>query len=288
MQRILIASDLSERSLRALRRAIALARQFGSQLSVLHVADDDKPQALIDEECRQATAALESLLDEVGARHLSPSPAITAAPGDPFRLIVDEAARIGADLIVMGAHRKRLLGDVFTGTTIERVMRIGRRPVLMVNRNDEARYATVLAAVDLSDASSHALQTARDLRLLDSTRCVVVHGFLPLAEGMMYYAGIEQARIAEHVAVSADQARAAVNAFLSDAGFARMSDALLIEKGAPFEAIEAGIQHAQPELLVIGTHGYGGLKRMLLGSVADEVLRRVDCDVLAVPPPARP
>jgi nucleotide-binding universal stress UspA family protein len=34
----------------------------------------------------------------------------------------------------MGAHRKRILRDVFIGTTIERVMRTGRHPVLMVNR----------------------------------------------------------------------------------------------------------------------------------------------------------
>jgi nucleotide-binding universal stress UspA family protein len=43
MKRVLIASDLSERSRRTLKRALALAQQFGSQLSILHVVDDDKP-----------------------------------------------------------------------------------------------------------------------------------------------------------------------------------------------------------------------------------------------------
>lgn len=284
MKQILIASDLSERSERALRRAIALARQFASQLSILHVVDDDKPQALIDEECKGAEKALSRLLDQLGRDGFQSTPRITALVGDPFRVIVDEAQRIDADLVVMGSHRKRLLGDVFTGTTIERVMRLGGRPVLMVNRDDDTQYGNVLAAVDLSEASAHALRSAQGLGLLSPSQAGVVHGFLPLGESMMYYAGVEREQVNEHVSVSASQARAAITAFLRNEGFDEMSKLLLIEKGAPFEAIEAGVRQFQPDLLIIGTRGHGGLKKMLLGSVADAALRHFECDILAVPP----
>jgi nucleotide-binding universal stress UspA family protein len=242
---------------------------------------------LIDEECRGAEKTLRDLVVELGGDKLTPGPTVSASVGDPFRVIVDEANRLEADLIVMGSHRKRLLGDVFTGTTVERVMRLGRRPVLMVNRDDNAPHSIMLAAVDLSEVSAHALRSAQDLGLLDPSRGAVVHGFMPLGEGMMYYAGVERERIDEHVAMSASQARAAVTTFLRTAGIGGMSQVLLIEKGAPFEAIESAIHQLQPDLLIIGTRGHGGLKRMLLGSVADEVLRRVDCDVLAVPPSSR-
>ncbi|MCB8823361.1 universal stress protein [Microvirga rosea] len=53
--------------------------------------------------------------------------------GDPFDGILRAAASTGADLIVMGAHRKQLLRDILVGTTIERVIRTGPHPVLMVN-----------------------------------------------------------------------------------------------------------------------------------------------------------
>ena len=102
----------------------------------------------------------------------------------------------------------------------------------------------------------------------------------------MYYAGIERERVDEHVAVSASQARTAITRFLRDNGFGKLSNLLLIEKGTPFEAIEAGILQLQPSLLIIGTRGYSGLKRILLGSVADELLRQIECDILAVPPSA--
>lgn len=284
MKRILVASDLSERSHRALRRAVSLAKQYGSHLTVFHVVDEDRPQSLIDAECRGAEVALRSDLDRARAGQLASEPTVSVAVGDPFKVIADEASRCQADLIVMGAHRKRLLGDVFTGTTIERVMRLGDRPVLMVNREDDAPYSKVLAAVDMSESSAHALQTARDLGLLEPERDAAVHGYLPLGEGMMYYAGIERSRVDEHVVVSASQARKAIVKFLDGIGFAKLSNPLLVEKGAPFEAIQHGVRQLQPELLVIGTRGHGGLKRILLGSVADQILRQVECDILAVPP----
>ena len=197
---------------------------------------------------------------------------------------MDEANRSEADLVVLGAHRKQLLGDIFTGTTIERVMRLGGRPVLMVNRDSGKPYGNVLAAVDLSDASAHALRTAHSLGLLDPTSAAAVHGFLPVGESTLYYAGVEQKQIDEHVAVTAAEARAAIGRFLKDNGFDQMTNVLLVEKGSPFEAIENSVNKLQADLLVIGTRGHSGLKRALLGSVADQALRQIGCDILAVPP----
>jgi universal stress protein E len=161
MERILVATDFSERSRPALRRGLSLARQFGSELTILHVTDSDRPERFVEEERRGAAMAIRELVEKVGGQGLATAPSVIARAGDPFRVIVDEADRLKADLVVMGAHRKRLLGEVFTGTTVERVMRLGRQPVLMVNLDSEAPHGNVLAAVDLSQASAHALRTAQ-------------------------------------------------------------------------------------------------------------------------------
>ena len=60
--------------------------------------------------------------------------------GDPFDGILRTAGVVQADLIVMGAHRKQLLRDIFVGTTIERVIRTGPYPVLMVNNEVKQPY----------------------------------------------------------------------------------------------------------------------------------------------------
>jgi universal stress protein E len=284
MERILVATDLSERSRRALRRGLSLARQFGSELTILHVTDSDRPERLVEEERRGAEMAVRELVEKVGVQGLASAPSVIARVGDPFKVIVDEADRLKADLVVMGAHRKRLLGEVFTGTTVERVMRLGRQPVLMVNLDGEAPYGNVLAAVDLSQASAHALRTAQTLGLLDPAAAAAVHGFLPPGEALLYYAGFDRERVEEHVTASTSEARAALNSFLRDNGVGDLTNVLLIEKGGPFEAIDSAVKQIQPDLLIIGTRGHSGLGRLLLGSVADQVLRQIECDVLAVPP----
>ena len=90
----------------------------------------------------------------------------TVVTGDPFDAIVRTATAQAADLIVMGAHRKQLLRNIFVGTTIERVIRTGHHPVLMVNNEVNAPYELALTPVDLSDASANAIRAARTVGLI--------------------------------------------------------------------------------------------------------------------------
>jgi nucleotide-binding universal stress UspA family protein len=86
---------------------------------------------------RRAGRGVKQAQRVAGGRSLASAPSVISRAGDPFRVIVDEADTLKADLEMMGAHRNRLLGEVFTGTTIERVMSLGRQSVLMVNRDGE-------------------------------------------------------------------------------------------------------------------------------------------------------
>jgi hypothetical protein len=56
------------------------------------------------------------------------------------------------------------------------------------------------------------------------------------------------------------------------------------ELASPLDAVEEIIEKLDPELLVMGTSRWFVLKRMLLRSVAHQILKRVNCDILAVPP----
>lgn len=284
MNRLLVASDLSDRSRRAVASAIGLARRFDATLTVLHVADDSLPADLVERECQRGEAILAELVSEVGGSDLTTPPRIVAKAGDPFRAIIDEADQLDAELVVLGAHRKRLLADVFTGTTVERVMRMGGRPVLMANQDADAAYRNILVAVDLSPASARALQATSGLGLFNHATISIVHAFTALGEGLMYYAGVEQAQVREHVSVSAAEARSALRRFLSETGFGDLSTRVFIEKADPLIAIQTAIEKTNANLLVIGTRGHTGMKRVLLGSVADQALRHVECDVLAIPP----
>ena len=283
---ILATTDFSTRSSRALRRAGLLARDGGAELTVVHVVDDDQPENLVEAETREAERILAeqiSAMDELhGARCRS-----MVVPGDPFDGILRTAGTLRADLIVMGAHRKQLLRDIFVGTTIERVIRTGPHPVLMVNNEVRRSYRTALAAVDMSEASASAIRTAMSMGLIDDVGVTYLHAVLPVAEGKMWTAGIDRAAIDEYVASERQRASGELVDFL--AAIEPGPDlSLRVEHGGAFEVISRVVDEMRPDLVVLGTHGRSGLLKVLLGSVTEQALRGLDVDILAVPPVRSP
>ena len=207
--------------------------------------------------------------------------------GDPFDGILRAATQIGADLIVMGAHRRQLLLDIFTGTTIERVIRKGSFPVLMVNNEAQRRYESVLASVDMSDASGHALRVALSTSLIVRERATLLHAFLPV-KGKMFLADADKASIDNYVEGERRLAQDELAAFLVANGLERERWSLRIEEGGPMEVISRAISEMNPDLLVMGTQGRSALVKALIGSVTEQALRSLDVDILAVPPNKRP
>jgi nucleotide-binding universal stress UspA family protein len=280
---ILVATDLSTRSHRALRRAGLLAQTNGAELTLLHVVDDDQPANLVDIEIREVRRILgEQIIAVPELRGVCCRPVVFA--GDPSAGILHAAAAARADLIVMGAHRKCVLRDIFVGTTIERVVRAAACPVLRVNHEAERSHATAVAAVDASELCAHAIRTAQRLQLVEDCRVAIAHAFSPPGQVMMFYAGLTSESINEYVTSARLRARSELDSFLKSNGFDDPTWLQHVEEGVPFEVISRVVEAKKPDLLIIGTHGRSGITKALLGSVTEEALRSLDLDVLVVPP----
>lgn len=281
--RILAATDFSTRSHRALRRAGVSAQSKDAELVIVHVVDDDHPTDLAQIERREAERILAEQIGVIselqGARC---RPMVVA--GDPFDGILRTAQAVEADLIVMGAHRKQLLRDIFVGTTIERVIRAGTYPVLMVNDEVRQPYRNSLVAVDGSEPSVNAIKVAMSMGLIGDKGATLLHAFLPLGKRKLSVAGIDETAINEYVANERERIVDELAEFLAVNKFFSPKLPLRVEEGAVFEVIERIIEETRPDLLVLGTHSRSWLLKVLLGSVAEEALRRVDIDILAVPP----
>ena len=280
---ILAATDFSTRSHRALRKAGLLAQASGAELTILHVVDDDQPKDLIEIESREAERILAeqiSAMAELRAAKCRPM----VATSDPFDGILRSAGLIGADLIVMGAHRKQLLRDIFIGTTIERVVRTGPYPVLMVNNEAQGPYRMAVAAVDISEPSANAVRTAKSAGLVGEESITLLHAFVPLGKRRMSTAGIKEAAIDEYVADERQSATDEFIAFLAANELGGPNSPLRIEEGEPFDVISRAVEEMRADLLILGTHARTGLLKVLLGSVTEAALRDLDIDILAVPP----
>ncbi len=283
---ILAATDFSTRSNRALRQAGLLAQPGSAQLHIVHVVDDDQPDELVRMEKREAERVLgEQMASMPELSDVQAHPLVIT--GDPFDGILKAAADVNADLIVMGSHRKQLL-DIIIGTTIERVIRKGPFPVLMVNNEAQRKYENVLVPVDMVDASADALRVATTTGLIGDNRATLLHAFIPIGKGKMFIGGADQDSIDSYVASERDEVMNELAAFLA-ASVDRIDGrwSLRVEEGGPMEVISRAVSEIRPDLLVMGTNGRSGLLKVLIGSVTEEALRSLSVDILAVSPVKR-
>jgi len=111
----------------------------------------------------------------------------------------------------------------------------------------------------------------------------VVHAHEPFAKTMLASHGNAQA-LKDHVHSELASARTDLVRFLEDRGHGELASTIYIDDGAPITVLRSFIKDSGTDLLVMGTHGRSGLGRLVLGSVAEEALRSLDVDILAVPP----
>ena len=280
MINILVATDLSERSAHAVQRAVQLIRrQGGGQWSLLHVIDDEAPAAYVQRQVQQAESLLQAQAERLGEQAGS-EPRVIVGTGEAAALIVESAQGTGADLLVVGAHRKSTLRDLFVGTTLERVVRSSHLPVLRVNGPVTHEYRHALLAMDLSRTSQQALSQARHLGLLSLDELHVAAAVEPVAMGAIMEPGIS----AEAQESQRQLLRQQLQERLVMMGASLDDQRLRVQIGSPEGVIGEALRQSGADLLVLGTHAREGVSRFFLGSVASRLLASLDSDALIVPP----
>ena len=281
MKHILLATDFSARSDRAMRRATMLARRHEAVLTLAHVVDDDLPADLL----RAQVAAAQPLLEQSAATieaHDQVAAAAAALTGDPATAILREADEIDADLIILGDHRRRLR-DVFVGTTAERIVSRSTRPVLIAAGVPTAPYQRALVSLDLEPPAGAMTQRFLDLGLVEPDEIVAFHAFDAPAKGMMHRAMSAPDAIHDYVRGEDRRARARLKRFVlgTDLRGSRWTTAPI--NGSAPRAINEAAAGERASLIVMGTSQRRGLERLVLGSVAEQVIATADRDVLVIP-----
>lgn len=271
MQSILVASDLSERSDRAVRRAIRLARDHGATCHVLHVIDRDLPGELAVRWREDAGTQLARFLSALDSDGVALSHEVCI--GDPLQAIPETAVERGADLVVLGLHRPRAFLDRLRETTMERVVRLLRAPVLLVRNPAGHDYETVLAPVSFSPACTAACRAAR--ALAPSAEIHAFHAIhLPYAglTGEKPGGPMSRALIAE--------AEAARDAWLHQGGPGLAADRIALVTGGLHQVMADQMASLRPDLVAIGANTRFSLAPHLLGSFAAELVRDPPTDLL--------
>jgi nucleotide-binding universal stress UspA family protein len=293
---IVVGVDAQGHSTHALHAAVWLSERFQARLELVHAFPtrpvlwgraDEMPEWTAGTEA--AGAALRAAVRDTLARapaelRLSTNAdrlRLDVVSGHPAQVIVERAAKLGADLIVLGAHQKR--GVLDFGSTARGVLSKAECGVwVQVERFVPIRR--ILVPTDLSADSLRALEVARDLAAALSASVSVLHVFVPPVFG----AGPSDVPLPSSVAGLDDLRRSSRSAF--DETLAKF-DWRGVAHSARFDDGDAAdrVLHAQSEsdLIVMGTHGHTGLSAAVLGSVTYSVMRAARISVLALRAPAR-
>ncbi|MCZ0963424.1 universal stress protein [Paracoccus benzoatiresistens] len=282
MQRIMLATDFSERSDRALRRAVILARQHGAALDILHVVDEDRPRPIVNHEVNHARQLLGEL-----ALTLKDMDSVVCTTGirldDPFVGIVKAAAEAAPDLLVIGRHRRQVLRDAFVGTTAERTIRTVHCPVLMANGPPVGLWRHVLMTTDLSEHAVNALRRFLAGGIAgDATRSLLYVFDVPALRLLMSDSMGEEGQ-RDYLENLSRKARQELAQFIGRAGIGQAERIVRHEETTVADEILKTAGEVNADLIVISTQGKGAVSRMVLGSVATQVLRDAQCDVLVMP-----
>ncbi len=131
LRKILLCSDFSECSDRALRYVLSLAMEYKSELSLLHILEHLPPQEQREVENARAVHLMKGKIPE-DARSCCEIRTIVRA-GKPYEEIVKQAEEDQTDLIVVGVRGRNVLDLALFGSTTHRVLQLGPCPVLAIH-----------------------------------------------------------------------------------------------------------------------------------------------------------
>ena len=300
IKHILCPVDFSEFSRHAFDRAVAVARSYGSDITILHVLpvpsavpalpygpEGPGPFGLESVDRARALAELPRFLETEHALGVRLHYQVAEAPAVHKEVLL-QTARAAADLVVMGTHGRSGFNHLILGSIAEKTLRMSAVPVLVVPPRapdvvpagrDPFRH--VLCAVDFSPDSVGALAYAASLARHAAGRLTLVHAVEPIPVGHdpMVGDGFDMDAYREAVAESA---QAQLQRSVDEARtFGCTADSVLA-RGKPYKEILRVAGELQVDLVVIGTHGRSALDRLVFGSTTEHLVRRATCPVLTV------
>jgi nucleotide-binding universal stress UspA family protein len=297
---ILVPLDFSPASFKALDFALPLAECFGAKVHLVHAFDFDYPPSMlaampmIVPESRLAQNAKRRLKDIAKKFALSPHN-LHVVQGRAYRAICELARKTGAELIITAASGQSALEHVMLGSTAERIVQHAPCPTLVVrlrqrsffktNGNGASGCAThsrkILVPLDFSDCSIAGLEYAIRFAESSSAQLVLLNIVsLPsfAAYGEYGNRGLPAAK--HYASQAAEKEMCPLLSIL----VARGIDAeTVIESGVAAHQICLYAQNHEVDLIITATHGRTGLKHLLLGSTAEQIVRHGPCPVLVVP-----
>jgi nucleotide-binding universal stress UspA family protein len=291
---ILVGCDLSGPSDDALDRAISLAPLHGAKLVLVNAQADDAPLSGgdVDNVMLEQIGEVSAAVRAEEARRLAAKHAaieargvrveLVSRTGPPDEVLVAASVEYAAELIVVGTHGHTGISRFLLGSVAAATIRRATCDVLVVRGSQPAPFRRPLIATDFSELSSKAIAHAA-LVCVPDAKLDVVHAWqLPVGSwgaSLMGEARFPWSTVRDAVLSGArEQADKLV---AEHRALGRTIEVELVQ-GPPAQVITHAAERTGHDLIAVGAHGRRGVRRLLLGSVAESTVRHSPCSVLVV------
>ena len=300
LQHILCPVDFSDFSRHAFDRAVAIARSYGADVTVLHVLPmPSAVPALPYGPEGPGPFGLETVDRDRALAELSRFLAAEQAIGVPLHYVTAESpsiqqeidlqtSRLSADLVVMGTHGRSGFNRLFLGSVAEKTLRTSRIPVLVVPPRlpdvvpvGRDPFRSIVCAVDFSEDSARALGYAGSLAQHAAGRLTLLHSVELMAVGSDPMVGVNFDIVGYQQALE-NSARAQLQKFVQPIAPGCDTETI-VTTGKAYKEILRVATERSVDLIVLGVHGRHAFDRLVFGSTTEHVVRRATCPVLAVP-----
>lgn len=273
MDPIVVATDLSARSDRAVARAARIAREWARPLTLFCAAGEgldaaadldrmEEVEAVLERRCRQDEA-----LRGIETR-------VSVEPGAPAEAVPRAAA--GAALVVLGTHRNRGLAELAGAPTLVRIVRALDGPALVAAGPADAAWGRAVVGWDHSPASHAALALAGEMA--PDARLTLVHATHEPYSQLGFGVAVMTMPLAQREEMLREM-DAAVPAALR-----ARTEAPDVRMGGPCAAILGAAEDVGAQLIAVGRHARRGVARLILGETSADLMLEARVDVLVAPP----
>jgi nucleotide-binding universal stress UspA family protein len=288
--RILCPVDFSQHSVHALAHAVAMAKWYEARLTVLYVWVNqgavDLPPIVLAEHKR---AQILNDMQRIAGRHEGVSiDFLIREAADVHQEILDQAAALGADLLVVGSHGRTGVQRLLLGSVTEKLLRKGTCPLMVVPRRapdtepaEPVQFERILCPVDFSDASLTALTYAMSIAQESDADLTVMHAIEVPPELSEYMPPADfnlDAIRAAAVATSLERLRD----LIPDSVRTFCTVETTVVEGAAYRQVLHVAAERHSDLIVMGVHGRGALDLLVFGSNTARITRAATCPVLVL------
>lgn len=291
--RLLVPLDGSRLAEAALPLVTALAGSLSCRVTLLHILEQRAPASIHGERHLREEAESRAYLADVAACLTAGGVAIdghvhASREGDVAGSIVDHAAEMEADLVVLCTHGSVGWRGLVHGRAAEQVLRRGRQPVLLVpaEETDVARPVAlrrILVPLDGTAAHEPALPTAialartfgAELRLL-----LVIPTVGTLSPERGATGRLLPTTMKAVLDLAVEGGGRYLDQVLDQCRSAGVTATAKVSRGAAARAVCRQAERESADLVVMASHGHAGIEALFEGSVTSRVANRVPCPLL--------